>query len=111
MKTKKIDEMTFAEKKILIEQIFILQKKLMFKSKFKVPSVFTHLLSDVEANQQEPIIHTILKLLPYEERIIIMNDFWDKNDNSKWYEEFWSKNTYYTKKHKAINNILYYLYG
>lgn len=75
MLTKRITDMTFTEKKILVEQILVLQKKLLFKNKFIDSPLLQGLLSDSEYEGEEPIIQTVLKMLPYEQRIIIMNDF------------------------------------
>ena len=54
-------------------------------------------------NKEEYVkfLETMLSLMPHEYERILINDYFHDR-NVKWWQEFYSKSTYYRRKHEAV---------
>ena len=48
----------------------------------------------------------VISLLNEEEKVVYKNDFLDEKENSNWYLSYWSKSTYYKKKHEFVEKFI-----
>jgi hypothetical protein len=49
----------------------------------------------------------ILDCIEKDHCLIIKNDFLHQNDDYLWWNDYWCKDTYYKKKHDAVDNFLF----
>ncbi|MCK5807334.1 MAG: hypothetical protein KAG91_02985 [Mycoplasmataceae bacterium] len=48
----------------------------------------------------------VISLLSVSEKAVYINDFLDEKENSDWYLSYWSKSTYYKKKHEFVEKFI-----
>ncbi|MCK5867333.1 MAG: hypothetical protein KAG14_02960 [Mycoplasmataceae bacterium] len=48
----------------------------------------------------------VISLLNDGEKAVYKNDFLDEKSNSNWYLSYWSKSTYYKKKHEFVEKFI-----
>ncbi|VEU75691.1 Uncharacterised protein [Mycoplasmopsis maculosa] len=66
-------------------------------------------INNYKLNKIHGRIKDTISKLNYANKIILLNDFIFKNENNKfWYEEFFSKSTYYKKRAEAVEEFLFY---
>ncbi|MBU4690735.1 hypothetical protein [Mycoplasma zalophi] len=56
-----------------------------------------------------PIMDYFNEGLTFEERLIFFNEIWNVNPNKKWYEEYFSKTTYYKYLHSVLDSLCIFL--
>lgn len=63
------------------------------------PSYKDYLIDNKE--EYVKFLETMLSLMPHEYERILINDYFNDR-NVKWWQEFYSKSTYYRRKHEAV---------
>lgn len=78
------------------------------KSKIKIAqNNFGNSSKLIDTMQNSKFMQT-LELLPKDSAFIIENEFTKKNNSKDWYEEKFSRTTYYKNRKKAIKEFLYF---
>ena len=117
MNIKTITNMPLKEKKSFVFESCLMYKKLkLINSKTKLlekhrrKNVF---LKNYDKTNQKSIsfFESMLNLLEPEQRLIINKEYLEEQTIQNWYQEKWSKTTYYKIKHQAIDNFLFLIYG
>lgn len=114
MNLRMISKIDTKDKKHLLNEICIMYRRLK-KSHLMIDTDRLTLADSVQPSNKLfnkksiSIFNTILELLPEDQKEIINNDFIYKK-NPFWYEDQYSKATYYRIKNDAMNNFLYLFY-
>ena len=111
-----ISAIPYAEKKILVFESCLMYRKLFKTNKLldeKKKSLKLNDSAQIESwktLKSISIFETIISLLEPELGLIIENDF-IKLRNQNWYNDYWSKSTYYKLKHQAIDQFIFLFYA
>lgn len=114
MNLYQIEKIPFKDKKMLVHEACLMYKKLkqMVRMSGKLKESMPINLREQSLKNFETfsIFETILGLLGPEQSIVIENEFL-KNRETRWYEEKWSKSTYYKIKHQTVDQFIYLLFS
>ena len=102
----KYKELTFSERKKIIDYLFELARKKEFQRNYLYVSENTR---TKEERSLIEILDNALEFLTEESRRIMVNDFKVKT-NKSWWQYFYSRTTYYRLKDKATREFLNYLH-
>lgn len=114
MNLYQISKIPFKEKKQLVSEACLMYKKLRNITSMQITQASSISDSLRSTNLQNikalSMFEMILELLNNDENIIIENEF-IKHRDPTWYEEKWSKTTYYKIKHQAIDQFIFLLFA
>lgn len=115
MKVVDISQIPYKEKKDFLNNLFLMYRKFFISDRLmtKFSSNLTSQavsLTHQAIRQELSLFSTMLEILHPDQRMILQREFLDKESNSLWYEEYWSKSMYYKLKHEAVDRILLMMY-
>ncbi|MDI4567716.1 MAG: hypothetical protein E7Y34_01370 [Mycoplasma sp.] len=110
-----LKKLSFSEKKSIVKSSCSFFKKMQvsnqtLENKAKFYGLDREALNTIVENQPISYFEKMLKIMDVNHRLIIQNDFIEQSKNSSWYENYWSKSTYYKLKHEAIEEFLSFIY-
>ena len=109
-----IEKIPFKDKKMLVHEACLMYKKLKqlvrMSGNFKNSAPIDLREQNLKNFESFSMFETILGLLSPEQNIVIENEFL-KNREATWYEEKWSKSTYYKIKHQTVDQFIYLLFS
>ena len=115
MKIEEIELIPLSKKKIIVKEMCFLYKKLKLleiNQKNGKKLMDENKIQEQKMNilKSKSIFESILELLDKNQQLIIKKEFLD-NIKEDWSDDYWSKSTFYKRKHEAINRFLFYLYA
>lgn len=119
MKLVGLHDISYKEKKMLVSSICQMYKRLNAVKQFvadkqKLDSSESDLNDKVvdlrkEYFKSSSLFETIIGLLSSDHAMVIKNEFLEELKNN-WYEQYWSRTTYFNIKKAAIDSFLFLLY-
>lgn len=112
-----LKDISYKEKKHLIVAACQMYKKLQAIHEFIKEKETSHTnLSDkiVDAGRENfksiSLFETLLNLMSVDYSMVIQKEFIEDTKDDKWYEQFWSKTTFYKVKKEAMDSFLFLFY-
>ena len=107
-----IGKIPLKEKKLLVSEACLMFQKLKKTSQLNKNMLISDKLKqkNILNIKSLSIFETILSLLSEDEVRIIQNDF-IKKKKSDWYQDHWSKTTYYKIKNRSIDRFIFLLFA
>ncbi|MDJ1645605.1 MG284/MPN403 family protein [Mycoplasma phocimorsus] len=109
-------KLTFAEKQKLIKdacQMYRRYGTMIIKKnsdRFSVIELKKH-LSEIKNVKFLSIFDQVLNLLSPTSYLIIYNDYINQNSKKDWKDMYFSKTTYYKRKHQAVDEFINCMFG
>ncbi|WGI36395.1 MG284/MPN403 family protein [Mesomycoplasma lagogenitalium] len=109
-----IQKLKFKEKRNLVESIVSVYKKIKFSSELELNlqkhKNETQIKIPKELNSGLSAFERIMSFLQPIDVFVIKKEFLEDSPKN-WFQEHWSKSTYYKYVTTAIDNFLFYFYG